>query len=178
MLNHISIGVNDTENVARVLARIWNGYAMPFPIASDAWMVMADDGIGTAIEVTPINTVLIPGQGLPDEEDFSMSTPTEEFEARFISGDFSPAYVATHMNINSSLSVDEIKAIGKEQGWRCLVANRGGGIFQLVELWIENRFMVEVMTPEMTERYVELMKPEGWADWLGIELPERGGAAS
>lgn len=42
---------------------------------------------------------------------------------------------------------------------------------------IENRFMVEVMTPEMTAKYVELMKPEGWAAWLGIELPERGCAA-
>lgn len=177
MLNHISIGVNDTKNVANILATIWNGYAMPFPVAEDSWMVFADDGIGTAVEVAPINTILVPGEGLPEEEGFDSTTPTEEFEGRFAKGDFSPAYVATHMNINSRMSVEEIKAIAEREGWRCFVANRGGGLFQLIELWIENRFMVEVMTPEMTARYVELMQPAGWADWLGIELPERGTAS-
>ena len=176
MINHISIGVNDTKRAADVLAELWGGYAMPFPVAPDAWMVFADDGIGTAVEVTPINTLLVPGEGLPDEEGFSISTPTEEHEARFVAGDFAPAYVATHLNINTKLSVEEVKAIAEREGWRCFVANRGEGLFQLVELWIEDRFMVEVMTPEMTERYVEFMKPQGWADWLGIPLPERAGS--
>lgn len=56
------------------------------------------------------------------------------------------------------------------------MANRGEGAFQLIELWIENRFMVELMTSEMTEAYIELMQPRGWADWLGIPLPERAGS--
>lgn len=175
MLNHISIAVNDPENVANILAEIWDGYAMPFPIAKNSWMVFADDAIGTAVEVTPINTIMVPGEGLPEEEGFSIETPTEEFESKFLLGDFSPAYVATHMNINSQLGVKEIKAIADREGWRCFVANRVEGLFQLIELWIENRFLVEVMTPEMTARYVELMKPQGWADWLGIDLPAKGG---
>lgn len=178
MLNHISIGVRDTEKVANILAELWGGYAMPFPVAKNSWMVFADDGIGTAVEVTPINTIMVPGEGLPDEEGFTIETPTEEFESKFLLGDFSPAYVVTHMNINSQLSEKEVKAIAEREGWRCFVANRGEGIFQLLEFWIEDRFLVEVMTPEMTARYVELMQPENYARWVGIELPAKGGSGS
>ena len=177
MINHISIGVGNTENVANVLARLWGGYAMPFPAAPNSWMVFADDGIGTAVEVTPSNTILVPGEGLPDELDFDINVNTEDFESKFVLADFSPQYVATHLNINSKLDIEEVKALAEWEGWRCFVANRAGGLFQLIEFWIENRFMVEVMTPEMTRRYVELVQPQRWADLLGISLPERGSVA-
>lgn len=107
MIDHISIGVHDTKKAADVLAELWGGYAMPFPVAKDSWMVFADDGIGTAVEVTPINTLLVPGEGHPEEEGFSIATPTEEFEAKFVTGDFSPAYVTTQLNINTKLNVQK-----------------------------------------------------------------------
>ncbi len=173
MINHISIGVHDTENVANVLAELWNGYAMPFPVAPNSFIVFADDGRGTMVEVTPVNTVLEPGTGLPPEEDFDINVLTEEYEAKFVASDFHPQYVATHLNINTHLSIEDLKAIGEREGWRVFTANRGEGAFQLVELWIENRFMLEVMTPEMTERYVELMQPEGYANWLNLPLPPK-----
>lgn len=178
MINHISIGVRETEKVAGVLAELWGGYAMPFPVTPDSWVVFADDGKGTMVEVTPINTVLEPGTGLPPEENFDINVPTGEYEAKFVASDVSPQYVATHLNINTHLSVEELKAIGKREGWRVLTANRGGGAFQLVELWIENRFMLELMTPEMTKRYAELMQPEGYARWLNMPLPPKPVAAN
>ena len=58
------------------------------------------------------------------------------------------------------MSIEEVKAIGAREGWRTLVCNRGEGLFQLVELWIEDQFMLEVMTPEQTARYVEVTDPE------------------
>lgn len=160
MINHISIAVQEPEKAARVLAEIWGGYVIPFPPAPGSFMVLANDGKGSAVEVTPINTVLVPGEGLPPEEDFDENTPTEEFEAKFVQSDFTPRYVATHLNINTNLSEAEIKKIGKREGWRVLTCNRGEGLFQLIELWIENRFMLEVMTPEQTARYVEITQPE------------------
>ena len=54
----------------------------------------------------------------------------------------------------------EIKELAKAEGWRVLTCNRGEGLFQLVEVWIENRFMLEVMTPEQTARYIEITQPE------------------
>lgn len=178
MINHISIGASDTKKVADVLAELWGGYAMPFPVSYDSYLVFADDGKGTGVEVTTANTVLIPGEGLPSEDNFDINVSTEEHEAKFIQIDYTPEYVATHLNINSPLNEEEIKAIAKREGWRCFVANRGEGIFQLIELWIENRFMLEVMTPEMTERYIEIMHPQGWADFLEIPLPPKPAVAS
>lgn len=168
MINHISIGVNNPEKVANVLAELWNGYAYPFPPSPGSFIVFEDDNRGTLIEVTPINTVLVPGEGLPNEENFSINTPTIEHEAKFVSSDYSPKFVATHLNINTNLSEAEIKAIAQREGWRCFTANRENGLFQLIELWIEDRFLLEVNTPEMTEIYVKIAQPQGWANFLQI----------
>lgn len=158
MINHISIAVNEPERVANVLAEIWDGMVFPFPPAPDSFFVIANDGKGTAVEIIPAGTVLVPGEGLPPEDNISMAT--EEFEAKFVTSDFVPRYVATHLNISTKKSIADLRAIAIREGWRVLVANRGSGLFQLVELWIEDRFMLEVMTPEQTERYVEITNPE------------------
>ena len=158
MINHISIAVNEPERVANVLAEIWDGMVFPFPPAPGSFFVIANDGKGTAVEVTPAGTVIVPGERLPAEND--VTAATEEFEAKFVKSDFVPRYVATHLNINTKKSIEEIRQIAKREGWRVLVANRGEGLFQLVELWVENTFMLEVMTPEQTERYVEITSPE------------------
>ena len=72
MINHISIAVNNPEKVADVLAELWDGYAFPFPPSPNSYFVIANDGKGTAVEVTPINTVLVPGEGFPPEENFGV----------------------------------------------------------------------------------------------------------
>ncbi len=71
MINHISIGVNDPEKTANVLAELWNGIVLPFPPSPDSFIVLANDGKGSAVEITPIDVVLEPGEGLPDEESFN-----------------------------------------------------------------------------------------------------------
>lgn len=159
MINHISIAVHDTERVANVLAELWNGFVIPFPPCPNSYMVLANDGRGSGVEVTPIDTILIPGEGLPPEENFDENTSTEEHEAKFTQSDFTPRYVATHLNINTPLNEAQVKEIANREGWRVLTCNRGEGLFQLIEVWIENRFMLEVMTPEQTARYVEITDP-------------------
>lgn len=89
----------------------------------------------------------------------TLNAETEEFEARFVQSDLVPRYVATHLNINPKKSIDEVREIAKREGWRVLVANRDHGLFQLIEVWVENTFMLEVMTPEQTARYVEITDP-------------------
>jgi hypothetical protein len=170
MINHISIGVNNPEKVAYVLAEIWNGIVLPFPPSPDSFIVLANDGRGSAVEVTPIDVVLEPGTGLPEYDDFNDKTLTEENEAKFVRSDFRPKYVSTHLNVNTKLSIDEIRAIGEREGWRTLVCNRDKGLFQLIELWIEDRFMLEVMTPEMTARYVEITDPKFIAEAFGAQF--------
>jgi len=59
MINHISIAVKEPKRVAEVLAEIWNGVVYPFPPAPGSFIVLADDGRGTAVEITPAGTVLV-----------------------------------------------------------------------------------------------------------------------
>ena len=132
MINHISIAVNDPKRVADVLAEIWDGVVYPFPPSPNSFIVLANDGKGTGVEVTPTGTVLVPGSGLPEKNDGSEDT--SGYEARFVSSELRPRYVATHLNVNTKKSIDEIKAIGEREGWRTLVANRDQGLFQLIEL--------------------------------------------
>jgi hypothetical protein len=158
MINHISIAVNEPERVANFIAEIWDGIVYPFPPAPDSFFVLANDGKGTALEITPAGTVLVPGEGLPDESD--LNAVTEPHEAQFVKSEFVPRYVATHININTERSIEEIREMAKREGWRVLVCNRGGGLFQLVEIWVENTLMLEVMTPEQTARYIEITDPK------------------
>lgn len=171
MINHISIGVHNPERVANILAEIWNGIVIPFPPAPGSYMVLANDGKGSGVEITPVDTVLVPGEGMPPEN-LDAQTPTEDYEAKFVKSDFAPQYVATHLNISTRLSVEDVMAIGKREGWRTLVCNRAEGLFQLIELWIEDRFMLEVMTPEQTARYVEITNPEFIARVFDMPMPE------
>lgn len=168
MINHISICVKDPEKVANVIAEIWNGYVFPFPPSPNSFIVLANDAKGTAVEVTPANTILVPGVGLPEEAGFDNNTPTEEFEARFVPAEGAVAkYSGTHLALNTQLSESYLKAIGRREGWRTLTCNRGEGLFQLVEIWIENRFLLEVFTPEMTKRYIEVLDPAFMAKAFG-----------
>ncbi len=171
MINHISIAVRDTEKVAAVLAEIWNGFAIPFPPAPNSFIVFANDGRGTAVEVTPIDTILVPGEGFPSEDSSNVNVETEKYEGKFVKSDFAPQYVATHLNISTNLSESEVKEIANREGWRCLTCNRDKGLFQLIELWIEDRFMVEVMTPEQTARYVQITDPEFISRAFGVSIP-------
>lgn len=158
MINHISIAVNEPERVANFIAELWDGRVYPFPPAPDSFFVIANDGRGSAVEITPAGTVLVPGEGLPDENDLTQKT--EEYEAKFIKSEFVPRYVATHLNINTRKNIDEVRELADREGWRVLVCNRGEGLFQLVEVWVENTFMLEVMTPEQTARYIEITDPK------------------
>ena len=70
MIDHISIGVHNPEKVANVLAEIWNGFVLPFPPSPNSFIMLANDSRCSAVEVTPIDTVLVPSEGLPSEENF------------------------------------------------------------------------------------------------------------
>lgn len=173
MINHISLPASDPEKVANVLAELFGGVAMPFPPSPGGFVAFADDDRGTLVEVIPADVHLVPGKGLPEEEGFTRETITDDFEATFVPGNEGSLFGSVHVNINSPLDEESIKAIAKREGWRCLTANRARGLFQLIELWIENRFMVEVNTPEMTKDYQETVTAANWAAFLDMPLPPK-----
>ena len=173
MINHISIGVHNPEKVANIIAELWGGYAFPFPPSPGGWVALADDGRGTMVEVVPAHVQLVPGVGFPAEEGFTQQTITDDYEATFEPDNDTTLFGSVHLNINSPLNEDAIKAIAKREGWRCFTANRGRGLFQLIEFWIEDRFLLEVNTPEMTARYEQLMTAENYAKFLDSPMPPK-----
>jgi len=136
MLFHASIDAQAPRHVASVLAEIWRGTALPFPPIPGGFIVLAGDERGSAIEVLPAGHVLIPGDA----------------EAESIEAFETPRATATHLAVGVPCSVAEIEHIAARERWLCRVCSRGG-LFRVVELWIENRVELELLTPEMQAEY-------------------------
>ena len=151
MLFHLSIAAHDPRHVAQVIAELWGGDAFFFPPVSDnSWIVLAGDDRRTALEVYPIDTVLREAEG--DADAFG--------EASGVTG-----YTATHAAIGTNLSQDEIMAIAAREGWSAKYRKRGG-MFGVIEMWIEGRQMIEVLTAVMQAEYQANMATENWRAML------------
>lgn len=151
MIFHASIPADDPRHVAGVLAEIFGGEALPFPPWPGAFVALAGDARNTTIEVYPRDAVLQPGEG---EE---MCQPGKDTEAR--------RYSCIHLAVATALSVEQVLAIGAREGWRALRLNRGG-LFDVIEFWVENSLMIEVMTAEMQAQYLARPNIPGWRKFL------------
>lgn len=140
MIFHASIPANDPKHVAHVLAELWDGFAAPFSPFPDAWMAVAGDDRGSIIEVYPSDQVITPGGGHEESVSYGANTLKR------------PQYSAFHMAIATKLSAEDVIAIGEREGWRAVPCSRGG-VFDVVELRLENGMMFEVLTPEMQHDY-------------------------
>lgn len=151
MLFHMSIAAHDPQHVARVIAEFWGGEALAFPPVSDnGWIVLANDARGTGLEVYPVDTVLREADG--DADAYGEATGLVGF-------------TATHAAIGSSLTQEQVMEIAVREGWPAKYRKRGG-MFGVVEIWIEGRQMIEVLTPEMQAEYMSTMSAANWRAML------------
>ncbi len=147
MLFHVSIAAHQPHHVAEVIAELWGGSAHRFPPVSDnGWIVLAGDERGTAMEVYPVDVVLREAEG--DADAYG--------EATGIAG-----FTATHAAIATRLDQAQVMAIAEREGWPAKYRLRGG-MFGVIEMWIEGRQMMEVLTPEMQAEYLESMTVEAF----------------
>lgn len=156
MIIHASIPADEPERVARVIAELWRGEAVPFPPIERSWMAFANDERGTEIEVTPRDLAFVPG---PEEIAYKAQAET-------------PRYCGIHLLIATKLSADEVLAIGAREGWAARRCRRGGpgeGGFDLIELWLENAFMIEVAYAEAAEQYLAFMTGEPARAMFGLK---------
>ncbi len=142
MLHRISISVTSPLRVANVLAEIMQGQAVPFLAHSGSYLVGSGDKFGTAIELYPIGTELI-----PDLNDGQVGFQVD-LETSY--------YIPFHATISVPTDLAEIERIGARERWRALVCDRGG--FDVVEFWLENRLMVEFLTPAMVTKYLNRLQ--------------------
>ncbi|HEY9618533.1 MAG TPA: hypothetical protein V6C64_16945 [Microcoleaceae cyanobacterium] len=140
MIHHISIAVQEPLHVARVLAEIWQGSAFEFVPCPGSYIVVPFDQYGSAIEVYPLGTAIIPGDNQQQGQSFVQATSHEDFGA-------------VHAAISVPTSQTDIEQIGAREGWRTLLCDRGP--FQVIEFWVENRLMLEFLPAEIAAEYLK-----------------------
>ena len=136
MIIHASIPADEPERVARVIAELWRGTYAPFPIVPGVFTARAGDERGTQIEVGSRGREAVPG----------------DFQLGFRSNPTPSPYSEVHLNIYSPLSDEEVFAIAAREGWKALHCDRGP-VFSLIEFWLENKFMLEIMNDQEWARY-------------------------
>lgn len=144
MLHHISVAVNNPSHVGNVLAEVLQGRRFPFPVHEGSYMVVSNDDYGTAIELLPADTQLIP--------DFQ--------EAGFSSGNIPQTFLSVHAAISVPTSQEEIEQIAYREGWLVRFCDRGP--FKVIEFWVENKFLIELLTPALVNEYLQFTKPENF----------------
>ncbi len=147
MIHHLSIPARDPEHVASVLAELLGGYSGRFigPIPG-AFVAYAEDEHGTGIEVYPERTGVVPGVG-------DQIAQVELVDA--------PKAVAFHALVSVKVARATIERIAAREGWRCFHSWRGPNgtrLFELYEVWVENRIMFEFATEDMIADYVRIAK--------------------
>ncbi|MBD2529350.1 hypothetical protein H6G97_07115 [Nostoc flagelliforme FACHB-838] len=145
MIHHISLSVQNPQHVAQVLAEAINGQAFPFFPHPGSYMVFPLDEHGTGIELYPLKTQLIPGKG--------------DNQCMFAESATASGFTATHAAVSVSSTQEKIELIGKREGWRVLRCNRDS-FFDVIEFWLENKVMIELLTPEMSAQYLAATQPE------------------
>lgn len=152
MIHHISIAAKDPRRVARVIAELWQSEALPFPPVPGGYIVIADDAHGTAIEVSPLGTELVPG-----------ARDEEEAQPRMNAG--ASAFTATHAALSVPVSAERVKEIAAREGWRAGTFWRGG-IFQVIEFWVEGRLLLELLSPDMVQLYLDSLTTSNYIKFL------------
>lgn len=154
---HLSIPARNPYRVANVFCELWRGRSFPFPTSPDSYIVFAgDDRRGTCIEVYPLGTELVPGTENDPAQVQYTNAPTQ--------------FCEVHAAISVPLGWEQIEEIARREQWRAIKCVRGSSCYQLVELWVENRFLLELFTPQMSTQYQAFMTPQNWESYFGLEL--------
>lgn len=139
MIHHLSVSAQNPQHVAQVLAKVMKGQAVPFPPHPGSYMVLALDEHGTGIEIYPAGSELLPG--------------ADHDSCQFTRNSQATTYTATHAAVSVPTSQTEIEQIGAREGWRVVRCDRES-FFSVIEFWVENRLMIEFLTPEMAQQYL------------------------
>lgn len=148
MIHHFSIPAQHPRHVAQVLTELFDGALSGFGPYPNSFIAWAGDEHGTAIEVYPVGTEMFPHPGAG--------------QAQFRHHGAATGFTATHAAVSVNRSEAEIFALAEREGWRAIQLSRGWN--DVIEFWIENRVMLELMTPAMAKAYssaAQALKPRG-----------------
>jgi len=143
MIHHLSISAENPQHVAQVLAEILQGQPTPHPFNSGGYIVFPFDEYGTEIEVYPLGTEITPGD-------------SDEMRA-YIQNTAASKFTPTHAMLSVPASIKQIEQIAAREDWLVQRASFG---FDFILFWLENRLLIELLTPEMTAQYLAFTQRE------------------
>jgi hypothetical protein len=142
MLLHVSMPADDCRLVAETLAEMMEGGALRFPPGGpNAWNAWSHDA-SIQIVVTPRGQYLVPGE-------MAWQTGVSQRASE------------THFALGVPRDARELLAIAERVGWPAQICDRGG-FFEVVELWVEGAYLVELLDPSLVEAYRSSMTVERW----------------
>ena len=144
MIHHLSIAARDPKHVADVLAELMGGTAVPFPPNPGSYFALQLDDHGSGVEVYPAGTELRPGGSN------GASFAKEPRAGR--------GYGPTHFALSVATDAGAVERIAGREGWQCALCNRGP--FHVIEVWVENETMVEILPPEFAREYLAFAEPD------------------
>lgn len=150
MIAHASIPADDPKFVAGVLAEIFDGEVIRFPPGGpDAFMAWSGDG---KIELEIVRR--------------GRRITYDDAQGNWEMGNAAERSSEVHLAICVDRPESEIIAIAERAGWPARHCDRGGGIFSLVEVWVDGAFMIEFLDPAQTQVYLERVTPANWKRML------------
>jgi hypothetical protein len=142
MIHHLSIAARDPKYAAGVLAELMGGTAVPFPPNPGSFFALQLDEHGSGVEVYPAGTEL---------------QPSGATGGRFVKND-PRGYGSTHFALSVATDAGTVRAIAERAGWKCFDCDRGP--FHVIEVWVENETMVEILPPEYAREYLAFTRPD------------------
>src|SRR5207248_2388077 len=67
-------------------------------------------------------------------------------------------YGSTHFALSVATDAATVQTIAERAGWQCFDCNRGP--FHVIEVWVENETMVEILPPGYAREYLAFTQPD------------------
>lgn len=166
MIAHVSIPARDPRTTALLLARLIDGESFDFPVVPGARIAIAGDGSGLAIEVYPDGMAHHPGTGTADPARGPAGVAAMPWEDQITPDATQLRPSAFHLALVSKLGDEAVMSLARQAGFRAVQCDRAG-VFRLVELWLDNTLLVEVLNPSEAERYRHFMNPAAASAMFG-----------
>jgi hypothetical protein len=149
MIFHFSIAADDPKRTAKMLAELWRGEALPFPmLGKGSWVAHSGDDRRSTIEVYPRDMALYP-------EELAGDLRSEPL----------PRHGPFHAAVATPLSIEEVEEIGRRYECPTRLCQRGPW-FRVIELWVDKCLMLEMLTPEMQQEYQQNVTIPNWRAML------------
>ncbi len=143
MIHHLSIAARDPKHAAETLAELMGGTAVPFPPNPGSYFALQLDDHGSGVEVYPAGTEL---------------EPNGTTGGSFVKQQRERGYGSTHFALSVKTDAKTVEDIAERAGWDCFTCNRGP--FHVIEVWVENATMVEILPPDFAAEYLAFTRPD------------------